>query len=204
MENAKINAPEISTVSTGQKNKMSIIGFILMLAGPAILILASLLAESFGYLPRTENTNGFLDTIALRDENEILKRILADNGISNEGRHPIDVEYEKAMSNPEVWTTVGMSYTTTIHGDMWKAEMEKYLELLTEELADDKKKWVVESQEKWEVFTKDNEELTWQIYDQMHHGGSIMSNLTASIYYEKYRTRALYLKSLYDYLNFEG
>ena len=59
---------------------------------------------------------------------------------------------------------------------------------------------ILESQEKWEVFTKDNEELTWQVFDQIHHGGSIMSNLTASIYYDKCRTRALYLKSLYDYL----
>ena len=138
-------------------------------------------------------------------ENNRLKRILSDNGISDKkGRHPIDVEYEKAMANPEIWTTAGMKMTTCQYGDKWKAEMEKYLEILPEVLSDDKKKWVYESQEKWEVFTKDNEELAWQVYDTVHHGGSIMSEISASIYYHRYRTRALYLKSLYDFLTIDG
>ena len=51
MENASINAPEISLASAEQKNKISIIGFILMLAGPAILTLAGLFTGAFGYLP---------------------------------------------------------------------------------------------------------------------------------------------------------
>ena len=137
-------------------------------------------------------------------ENNRLKRILSDNGISAEERHLIDISYEKAMANPEVWTTYGMAETTYQHGDMWKAEMEKYIELLTEILNAEKKKWVLESQEKWEIFTKDNEELAWQVYDAVNHGGSIMTNHTAGIYYDKYRTRALYLKSLYDFLTIDG
>jgi hypothetical protein len=86
------------------------------------------------------------------------------------------------------------------YGDMWKAEMEDCLRLIEEELNDDKKRWVSASQEKWEVFTKDNEELAWQAYDQINHGGSIMDIHSANIYYEKYKTRALYLKPLYDFL----
>lgn len=157
------------------------------------------LIEQTGYVPLKIREDA-VDISSVHDENETLKRILADNVISDKERHQIDIEYEKEMSNPEVWTTAEMTDTTIKCGDMWKAEMEKYLDLLMEELNDDKKKWVSQSQEKWEISTKDNEELSWQVYDQMHHGGSIMSNLAASIYYEKYRTRALYLKSLYDYL----
>jgi hypothetical protein len=36
-----------------ENNKASITGFILMLAGPAILLLAGLLTDTFGYLPET-------------------------------------------------------------------------------------------------------------------------------------------------------
>jgi hypothetical protein len=81
-----------------------------------------------------------------------------------------------------------------------KAEMEKYLQLLTDELTDDKKKWVEKSQNQWEIFIKDNEELAWQTYDQIYHGGSIMQINSASIYYDRYHDRALYLISLYDTL----
>ena len=52
MENADINAPKILPVSTWQKNKWPITGFILMLSGPAVLIAASLLKSAFGNLPQ--------------------------------------------------------------------------------------------------------------------------------------------------------
>jgi hypothetical protein len=47
MENTNVSE------STTQNNKAPFIGFILMLAGPAILILAGLVTGAFGYLPRT-------------------------------------------------------------------------------------------------------------------------------------------------------
>ena len=50
MENAnRIEMPSAGTFR--QKNKASIIGFILMLSGPAILIIAGFLTEAYGYVP---------------------------------------------------------------------------------------------------------------------------------------------------------
>ena len=42
---------ETPVTLVARKNKLSIIGFILMLAGPLILFLAGLITESVGYLP---------------------------------------------------------------------------------------------------------------------------------------------------------
>jgi cell division protein FtsB len=134
-------------------------------------------------------------------ESEIV-RINKTAAISEEAAEPIEVAFEKAMLGWSGNTQEGVD-TICFYGDMWKAEMEEYLRLLEKELDDDKKQWLVSSQAKWEVFTKDNEELAWQTYDQMEHDGSIMQILSADIYYEKYKTRALYLKSLYDFLTVE-
>lgn len=117
-------------------------------------------------------------------------------------RGPIETAFENAMLewSGNTWESVDI---ICFYGDMWKSKMDEYLQLLEKELNDDKKQWLVSSQEKWEVFTKDNEELAWQTYDQMNHDGSIMHIHSANIYYEKYKTRALYLKSLYDFLTVE-
>ena len=113
--------------------------------------------------------------------------------------HFLDKDYRIAMSEWSGTTWEGVDIIAS-YGDLWKEEMEKYYQLLYDELNDDKKQWIVSSQEQWEIFTKYNEELTWQTYDQLHHKGSIMRILTAGIYREKYRTRALDLKYLYEYL----
>ncbi|MDR2547782.1 MAG: hypothetical protein LBC96_09830 [Lachnospiraceae bacterium] len=52
MENIDIKTPEIVVESPKQKNKMSIIGFTLFLAGPAILVLANILMTEYGYFPQ--------------------------------------------------------------------------------------------------------------------------------------------------------
>ena len=49
MEN--INTPEISSVNIFQRNKLPVIGFILMLLGPGILMLAGFLTSTLGYAP---------------------------------------------------------------------------------------------------------------------------------------------------------
>ena len=53
MENTNNGAFEMPSANIAKNNKAAIIGFILMLAGPAILILAGLFTGAFGYLPRT-------------------------------------------------------------------------------------------------------------------------------------------------------
>jgi len=51
MENA--STTEMPSANIVQNNKVPIIGFVLMLAGPVILILAGLFTEALGCLPRT-------------------------------------------------------------------------------------------------------------------------------------------------------
>lgn len=120
-----------------------------------------------------------------------------NTGIDETKKYPIDIEYDKAMQNWSGVTLEGVDIICT-YGDKWKNEMEKYYNLLYKKLNKDKKKWLISSQEKWETFTKENEELAWQIYDQNYHGGSIMQIFSAEIYYDKYRERALDLMKKYE------
>jgi predicted MPP superfamily phosphohydrolase len=137
------------------------------------------------------------DTLSkLQYENEGLKKA-AEN---TPEEHPLDKEYNDAMKNWSGVTAEGVSIIGAF-GDKWKAEMEKYYQLLYDALAEDKKKWLVSSQNEWVKFTKENEELTWQTYDQINHGGTIMQIFSSNIYLERYRDRTLTLKSLYDFLN---
>ena len=142
--------------------------------------------------------------LALEKELEETKFSL-ENAIDrlDENKHPIEIEYEEAMRNwsGNTWESVDIG---TTYGDKFKDEMNKYLELLADGLADEKKKWVMESQNSWEIFVKDNEELEWQVIDQIHHGGSIMKTFSAGIYYERYRNRTLFLKRLCDSINRDG
>lgn len=117
--------------------------------------------------------------------------------IDKEKKYPIDIEYEKAMQDWSGNTAEGVEISCA-YGEKWKSEMDKYYKLLHQKLDNDKKKWLVSSQKKWEAFTKDNEELAWQIYDQQYHGGSIMQTFSAQIYYDKYRDRALDLMKKYE------
>lgn len=51
MENINTVTPENQSVSSVRNNKAPIIGFILMLAGPIILLLAEFLTKLIGYIP---------------------------------------------------------------------------------------------------------------------------------------------------------
>ena len=84
---------------------------------------------------------------------------------------------------------------------MWKDEMDKYYNLLNDVLTPDNKQCLVSSQKQWEAFTKENDELTLQTYRQIYQGGSIVHIFAADIYYDKYKTRAVQLKALYDFIN---
>ena len=133
-------------------------------------------------------------------ENERLKKLLYDNGISNRAeRHPLDVEYDNAFSAPGVLDSLPqMRDITYTYSDMWMDKIEKHLALLTDKLDDDKVKWVVESQTKWRESTKANDELELQAYIQVFGHGSIKKDLMAYSHYEQYRSRALFLMGLYE------
>lgn len=129
----------------------------------------------------------------LKEENSRLKKEVGS-------KHPIEREFEEAFSSWSGNTMEGVNILCQ-YGDIWADEMNKYYQQLFDELDPDKKQWIVSSQNQWERFTKENEELAWQTYDQVHHNGTIMQIHTAYIYYTKYKVRALELKVLFDYLN---
>lgn len=81
----------------------------------------------------------------------------------------------------DVWD-IGVSIICP-YGNMWKDEMNQYYQLLYDELDSGKKQWLISSQDEWKLFTKENEELAWQTYDQIYHGGTIMRIFEAEIYY---------------------
>ena len=134
----------------------------------------------------------------LASEIERLKQLFYDNNIdSRKERHPIDVSMFEELEKPENMTTMGMAITVDKYGDIWKAEMEKYYDLLLEELTADHKQLLIASQKNWEAFIDDNNDLEYQILFYACFGGTMMHNIAASNYYEKYRQRALFLIYLY-------
>lgn len=137
----------------------------------------------------------------LRNTIKTMKSEKTQTGIdgSSKDKDIIDIEYENAMARWSGSTAEGVDIIISF-GDKWKEEMNKYYSLLHEKLTDDKKDYLVSSQEKWEQFSKNDEELTWQTYDQLNHGGSIMRIYSSEIYLERYRSRALKLKELCEFL----
>ena len=115
---------------------------------------------------------------------------------TNRPKHPIEIEFETEMLTWSGVTGEGVDIICK-YGDLWKNEMEKYYDLLFDILEPEKRQWLESSQKQWEIFTKEHEELSWQTYDQMHHGGSIMRIFEAHIYYERYKDRAMQLMALY-------
>ena len=118
-------------------------------------------------------------------------------------KYQLDKDCDKAMKKWSGNTSEGVDIICSF-GDKWKDEMNKYYNLLYNELNPDKRKWLVSSQKKWETFTKDNEELEWQTYDQINGGGSIMQTFSSQIYLDRYRDRAIKLMQLYDFLQLEN
>ncbi len=51
MENTNAVTPDVESANLPQENKTAIIGFIFMLAGPMILVLAGVLTDIFGNIP---------------------------------------------------------------------------------------------------------------------------------------------------------
>ncbi|MDM8534165.1 hypothetical protein QUF55_05595 [Clostridiaceae bacterium HSG29] len=133
----------------------------------------------------------------VKKENDELIQIVSDY---EQSKHPIEIEFENEMKSWSGNNDEGV-YIVLGYGDQWKEEMNKYYNLLLEKLNEDKRKWLVSSQEQWELFTKENEELAWHVNDQIYHDGSIMRIFDANIYYYRYRDRALYLKEKYEILS---
>lgn len=55
-------------------------------------------------------------------------------------------------------------------------------------------------QEKWSVYSEENNKMIWMIYEQVYGGGSYLNLLEAELAYQRYYDRARELKELYDIL----
>ena len=146
--------------------------------------------------------------------------LLISRGLRYEELHPIDIECERAFIESDERGDAHARSTIWEYGDKWKEEMEKYLDLLTLELDENGVLWevgfeqievarggfgfeVAVSQEKWEEFRISAERLDDFIRYQINHAGTMMSDYRAIFRYDTYRARALYLKSLYDFLTLQ-
>ena len=147
----------------------------------------------------TPNVNVTNSPVVMKSEHPTENSPDNETNGKDEKKYPIDIEFDKEMKKWSGNTSEGVEIIYS-NGDKWKKEMEKYYNLLYNELDENKRKWLDSSQKKWEIYSKDNEELERQIYDQKHHGGTIMHIFYADIYYNKYRERALYLMEKYEEL----
>jgi len=121
--------------------------------------------------------------------------------ISLDRRHPLDISLEETISNPEISGNISsMRAVMSRYGDKWHEEMEKYLELMESNLNAEYWELVAQSQERWLNFVESDDELIWRAYRQRFQGGSITIEISLSDRYNRYRSRALHLQMLYDYL----
>lgn len=130
----------------------------------------------------------------LENEKEELNQYI-DN--FDNSKHEIEKDFEKEMKTWSGVTSEGVEITMK-YSDKWKSEMEKYYDLLHDELDEDKRKWLISSQTKWNEFSAANIDYLWHVNDQIHQGGSIIRIINAHNYYERYRNRALFLIKEYD------
>jgi len=115
--------------------------------------------------------------------------------------HPLDIEFEVAMSAPEVRANiVAIREVMTLFGNKWAEEMEQYLELMQSELDEDVWGLVAESQAKWESFVESDIAVLNQAYLKAYSNATITLAYRANNHYDRFRNRALHLIMLYEYL----
>jgi hypothetical protein len=142
--------------------------------------------------------------------------IFHEVGLHYDILHPLDEACEESIRGMSVGR-VQIVEAIWIYGTKWKEEMEMYHALLVEELDANGVIWEVgfepievqrgdlgwmasNAQDLWEAFNTNSTDFDDFIRSQVNHGGTIMQNYRAGYRYDSYRTRALYLKSLYDFL----
>lgn len=82
---------------------------------------------------------------------------------------------------------------------LWKEDMNQYYDLLMEEMDEEGKAMLSDSQAAWEVYSQKNHQLTLHCNSMMYEGGgSYLEVLEAELNHEKYRERAVELKDLYE------
>ena len=143
--------------------------------------------------------------------------IFHEVGLHYDDLYPLDIECQATFFEEGGGGRVHVVMMISRYGDKWKEEMERYVDLLTTELEENGVIWevgfeqievrrgglgwhVTEAQEAWAIYYNKNSDFDDFIRYQINHGGTVMSNYRAGYSYDAYRTRALYLQSLYEFL----
>jgi len=131
----------------------------------------------------------------LQSEIERLKWKIEYGGRSEP--HPIDAAYDKAMKEAVETSFTGYREVISEYAEIWKEEMEKYLDLLVDVLDEEHRKLLDTSQKKWEMFIDDNFKLEYDVVGRASGHGTMMGDIARSNQYNKYRDRTLFLEMLY-------
>jgi len=188
---------------------------IIALLGCAFGVYGMNLAKNANIASASENDIQSLNS----NETEFLSdwSIFHEVGLHYDTLYPLDLECEAAFLELDGRGRVQLVETIWLYGNKWKAEMERYLDLLITELNENGVIWEVgfeqiekergglgwmaaEAQEAWEAYNASNAMFNDFIRGQINHGGTIMQNYRAGYRYDSYRSRALYIKSLYEFI----
>lgn len=120
----------------------------------------------------------------------MLTNCFADAG----GQHLIDKFEEESIKQD--WTTAGMVNATVKATKMWEEEMNKYYELLKQELSLSEREQLIKSQEAWLNFREKEIKNITNVFDQIT--GTIYLPMRAANFRELVKARALDLKQYYE------
>ena len=82
---------------------------------------------------------------------------------------------------------------------LWKEDMNQYYDLLMEEMDEEGKAMLSDSQAAWEAYSQKNHQLILHCNSMMYEGGgSYLEVLEAELDHKKYRERAVELEDLYE------
>jgi len=131
----------------------------------------------------------------LESEVERLGQFLVDHNIRYWGApHPIDIAYQKELKENN-YHARGL---TSLYAEKWQEEMEKCLGLLAEVLTEEHKKMLDANQKEWEAYIVGKNNLEFSVILRASGGGTMMNDIAAGNYYDKYRDRTLFLEMLYN------
>lgn len=178
---------------TGRKNKMKksmcLIGLLVIIYGCSNLHVFS---------PSISMGEDYQNDI----EGSIIEGITEINTeITNEDTsYDLDKKFNEDISKANGATSemvrVLLEYST-----LWKKEMDQYYGMLLEKLDEDGKAGLISSQDAWDTYIEQNNQLVLHCNSLLYDGGGTYPvTLEAELKYKKYRERALELMDLYDIL----
>ncbi|MFH1152115.1 MAG: lysozyme inhibitor LprI family protein [Nanoarchaeota archaeon] len=109
-------------------------------------------------------------------------------------QHEID-KFEEDLIEQD-WSTAGMANATLQAMEMWEEEMNKYYELLKEELKGQDREQLIKSQEAWLKFRDEEMKNISNIFGRL--SGTMYINLRIGTRRELVKQRALDLKHYYQ------